>query len=64
VDAGAVQPVTHWNVPPEFWHNGAVASHFFVQEPHVSGLEKSVSQPSFESVLQSAKPALHVPIAH
>jgi hypothetical protein len=35
-----------------------------VQDPHVSGLERSVSQPSFESVLQSAKLALQLPIAH
>jgi hypothetical protein len=46
VDAGAVQPVTHWNVPFELEQSGALVSHIFVQEPHDAGLERSVSQPS------------------
>ena len=65
VDVGAVQPVTHWYEPLEPEQSGAVASHLVVQAPHVSGFERSVSQPSLGSaVWQLAKPDVHVPIAH
>jgi hypothetical protein len=54
VEAGAVHPVTHWYVPFVFEQSGALASQTLVQEPQVAGFDKSVSQPSFASVLQSA----------
>ena len=64
VDAGAVQPVTHWKVPLEFEQSGAAAVQALVQEPQVAGFERSVSQPSPGMLLQLAYPLRHAPRAH
>ena len=39
---------------------GAVGGHTALHAPHVAGFERSVSQPSAGSALQSAKPGSHV----
>ena len=39
-------------------------SHFFVHEPQLSAFDKSVSQPSFGSVLQLSNPVAQLPSAH
>jgi hypothetical protein len=64
VEAGGVQPVTHWYAPLEPEQRGAVASHGVVHEPHVSAFDKSVSQPSLASMLQLAYPLVQLPRAH
>jgi len=52
--ASAVQPLVHWNEPPAGAQSGAATWQTALQEPQLVALERSVSQPSPGSLLQSA----------
>jgi hypothetical protein len=59
----AEQPFVHAKLAPLAWQFGAAAGQGALHAPQVAGFERSVSQPSAGSELQSAQPGSHVFVA-
>jgi hypothetical protein len=59
--AEAGHPVVHWKDAPNGAQTGTLGGHAVLQAPQLTERERSLSQPSLGSRLQSAQPRSHAP---